>query len=94
MLFSTRETADDHTSSGYNHFKSFLGYLTIVENKNEEIKPVFQKLPEKMEHSPSRSIKLLQARVEDGILPEVLKLVVIYDLVPHKVLMDHGHPRQ
>jgi len=98
------DTADDRIGSWYNHFKNLLGNPPEVENEDEEIEPVFQELPIKdgpftlKEYQTAKgSLKAGKSCGEDGIVPEVLKWVLIDDLVlyiSNKAFMDRELPRQ
>ena len=79
---------EDRVNQWYIHFRNLLGNSTEATDENEEILPVFQKLPinddvfTPEEYSKATmSIKCGKSAGEDGIMPEVLKYVQINDIM-------------
>ena len=79
---------EDRVNQWYIHFRNLLGNSTEATDENEEILPVFEKLPinndvftPKEYSKATMSIKCGKSSGEDGIMPEVLKYVQINDIM-------------
>ena len=79
---------EDRVNQWYIHFRNLLGNSTEATDENEEILPVFEKLPinddvfTPEEYSKATiSIKCGKSAGEGCIMPEVLKYVQINDIM-------------
>ena len=79
---------EDRVNQYYIHFINLLGNSTEATDENEEILPVFEKLPindnvftPEEYNKATMSIKCGKSAGEDGIMPEVLKYVQINDIM-------------
>ena len=79
---------EDRVNQWYIHFRNLLGNSTEATDENEEILPVFEKLPinddvfTPEEYSKATmSIKCGKIAGEDGIMPDLLKYVQINDIM-------------
>ena len=98
------KTAEERLDAWYDHFKNLLGNPPVLENEHDEIEPVMEELP--IEDGPltlkeyrvaKNSLKSGKSCGEDGIVPDVLKWVLIDDLVLYicnKAHMDQELPEQ